>query len=346
MIAAFGQALQRGGYIDRSQLDLLRHRARLMGGELDRHAIEMGLLGADEVIQVYAESIELPAVRSLDLDRMNRLKSAAFSARLAARWRLIPVQQVGLSWQVLSDRRPSAQLRAEVRTTLGVELLVRAVPPFLYELLTQWLSGRSQSHDLALLAARLYPRFIVAQTLSPGDALEPSADVAPRACGLTQRLAECDSGRSCLMQAEQFLAQTHALARVWHIDGPVLRRFGDQSAALPLSELAGLESVLGADHLQYYLPVPKGWQLLCTDHSHPLRCLAIRSINLAGRAVAVAAIGAEHLSLDAAALDHLDRGVLDLKKALQLRLRQANAGPVVSGDQSLDERAGAGQIID
>ena len=201
---AFAHALQRGGYIDRAQLDLLRHRARLMGGELDRHAIEMGLLGADEVVSVYAQTLELPPVRSLDLDRIDAQSSGGFPARLAARWRLIPVQQVGLSWQVLSDQRPSAERREEVRTTLGVELLVRAVPPFLYEILAQWLRGESHSHDLALMVARLYPRFIVSQAQDVIDHPQPSSAAgAMQASGLPRQLNACQSGRACLEQTEQ-----------------------------------------------------------------------------------------------------------------------------------------------
>jgi len=321
MIAAFGAALQSGGYIDRAQLDLLRHRARLMGGELDRHAIEMGLLAADEVVQVYAQSVELPPVRDLDLDRMNRVKSSAFPHRLASRWRLIPVQQVGLSWQVLSDQRPSAEVRAEVRTTLGVELLVRAVPPFLYELLAQWLSGRPHSHELALLAARLYPRFIVAQALPLDDAPDsPERPTATPSSGLASQLAECASGRACLERAEQFLSGRHAEARIWRVDGPVLRRFGQQASALPLSELSGLEAVLGEPAVQHYLPVPAGWNLLCGDQKIALRSLALRPIFIGDQPAVVGVIGAEHLGLDAAALDHLDCAALDLKKSLESRL--------------------------
>ncbi len=320
MIQAFSQALQRDGYIDRAQLDLLRHRARLMGGELDRHAIEMGLLGADEVVSVYAQTVALPAVRSLDLDRINAESSGAFPARLAARWRLIPVQQTGLSWQVLSDQHPSAERRAEVRTTLGVEILVRAVPPFLYEILAHWLRGEPHGHDLALLVARLYPRFIVSQAQPLAESPDQVRPVAMQESGLPRRLMTCQSGRACLEQTEQFLTQRNSHARVWHIDGPVLRRFGAQASVLPLSEVPGLAAALSESSLQHVQPVPQGWNLLCSAQKQTFRSLALRIIELAGRPVALAVIGAQHLHLDAAALDGLDRAAWDLKAALKGRL--------------------------
>ena len=141
-----------------------------------------------------------------------------------------------------------------------------------------------------------------------------------QASGLPRQLNACQSGRACLEQTEQFLLQRNAYARVWHIDGPVLRRFGAQASVLPLSEVPGLESALKNFSLQQVQPVPDGWNLLCSAQKHPFRSLAFRSIELAERPVALVVIGAQHLHLDAAALDGLDRAAWDLKTALKGRL--------------------------
>ena len=316
----FAQSLLQGKVLDRPQLDLLRHRAGLLGGGLDRHALEMGLLGVDEVMSLYAQSLDLPPARALDLDRLNRQKSSAFPSRLAHRWRLIPVQQMGLSWLVLSDECPTPQRRDEVRLTLGVELLVRAVPPFLFELLHAWLNRLPQNQDLALLASRLYPRFIYRPS-SHELAHEPMhAPEAERVSGLPQRLEPCEGGEACLEEVEHYLAQRHHSAAVWRINGPVLTRSGAGKSAVSLGSLEGLKDVLSDADVRTFSPVPKGWEALFGASVGALRAISVRPVCLGGQPVALLVLGANTLSFDGAAVASIDDAAAVLRAALVERL--------------------------
>ena len=57
---AFTETLLRARLLAESQLALLQHRSRLMGGSVDQHALEMGLLGFEDVLVSYGASIGLP----------------------------------------------------------------------------------------------------------------------------------------------------------------------------------------------------------------------------------------------------------------------------------------------
>jgi len=316
VIHEFAQLLLETGHLQRDQLDLLRHRASLMGGELDRHALEMSLLGADELITLYAQCLDLPPARPLDLDRLSLKRSGAFPGRLAARWRFIPVEQIGLSWQVLSDQKPDEALREEVRCTLGVELLVRAVPPFLFELLERWLHQRSSQDQLALLTARLFPRFsVISASVDPQidtgqtpESLEPSH--------LSYRLARCATGQDCLDEARQDMANWAPICGLWRVDGPVLR---SPSRALSIDGLEGFSEVLSCDHLQVFDSVSEGWIDLCDD-ARPLRSLAVRPVLIGRRCVAVLLVGSAFLVVDGRNQSRLDDTAQDLAHALELRL--------------------------
>ena len=319
MIHEFAQLLLETGHLQRDQLDLLRHRASLMGGELDRHALEMSLLGADELIALYAQCLDLPPARPLDLDRLSLKRSSAFPGRLAARWRFIPVEQIGLSWQVLSDQKPAESVREEVRCTLGVELLVRAVPPFLFELLERWLHQRSSQDQLALLAARLFPRFSVPSELidqkidldQTHESLEPSH--------LSYRLTRCVNGQDCLDEVRKEMISWAPFHGLWRVDGPVLR---SPSRALSIDALEGFSEVLSCDHLQLFDSVSEGWVDLCDD-ARSLKSLAIRPVVIAGRCVAVLLVGSALLVVDGRNRSRLDDAAQDLARALKSRLGQS-----------------------
>jgi hypothetical protein len=281
----------------------------------------MGLLGVDEVMTLYAQSLELPPARALDLDRLDRQKSAAFPAGLAYRWRLIPVQQMGLSWQVLSDECPTPQRREEVRLTLGVELLVRAVPPFLYELLHAWLNRLPQDRDLALLASRLYPRFIHHPSAHELPQEPVRAAEVERVSGLPQRLEPCAGGEACLDEVEHYLTQRHHSAAVWRIKGPILRRSGAGKSAISIASLDGLEDVLSGSDVRSFAPVPKGWGALFEVGHASLRAISLHPVRLGGQPVALLVLGARTLSFDGAAIASMDEAAAVLRAALMKRLR-------------------------
>ena len=312
----FAQQLLESGYLQRDQLDLLRHRASLMGGELDRHALEMSLLGADELISLYAQCLELHPARPLALDRLSLKRSAAFPGRLAARWRFIPVAQIGLSWQVLSDQKPDDALREEVRCALGVELLVRAVPPFLFELLERWLQQRSSKDQLALLTARLFPRFSVItepvkvepETIPTGKSSEPSH--------LSYRLLRCVNGQECLDAAHQELGRWAPIYGLWRVDGPLLR---SPSRAQTIDGLDGFSDTLTCDEVQVFDTIATSWAELCDD-ARSLRSLAVRPVMVRHRCVAVILIGSVLPRVDGRSIARLDDTAQELAKALESRL--------------------------
>ena len=57
---AFTETLLERELLAESQLALLQHRSRLMGGSVDQHALEMGLLGLEDVLVSYGRPSGFP----------------------------------------------------------------------------------------------------------------------------------------------------------------------------------------------------------------------------------------------------------------------------------------------
>jgi hypothetical protein len=323
MIDRFSRLLLAEEVVDRSQLDLLRHRARLLGGGLDQHLLETGTLDLEGVIRIYASSIELPHARGLDLDRIERRRSAAFPAQLRQRWRFIPVRQQGLVWQVLSDSRPDADRRAAIRSVLGVDILVRAVPPFLYDILAAWLRGIPPSEGLALLAANLFPRFVVAAESVAEVAVAALAPQADQPSGLPARLALCSGGTEVLSGAAQYLGERFAYQGVWRVDGSVLYNpQGSQEARLINGFIGLAEALASRQAVITRTPVPSGWADLLAAPEQ-LRSVAVRPIIVVGRCLALLAIGAQFVAIDAASSAELDRVGASVEAGMKQRLSAA-----------------------
>ena len=323
MIDRFSHLLLAEKIVDRSQLDLLRQRARLLGGGLDQHLLETGTLDLDRVIGIYAQSIELPRARGLDFDRIERQRSAAFPAQLRQRWRFIPIRQRGLVWQVLSDSQPDAERRADIRCVLGVDVLVRAVPPFLYDILAAWLQGRPPREGLALLAANLFPRFVVAA--ERGDrvaAAEPSYQ-RDQPSGLPARLDACSGGSEVLSGAAQYLSERFAFQGVWRVDGSVLHNPQGTREARLIDAFEGLaEALIAGGAVRTITPAPSGWSDLLAA-PEPLRSLAVRPIFVGGRCLALLVIGAQVLAVDAGSSAELDRVGALVEARIERRLSVA-----------------------
>jgi hypothetical protein len=303
-------------YLEEGQIDLLRHRSSLMGGTIDQHALEMGLLGVDEIIAAYADCIRLPAARPIDLDRLSLQRSAAFPLRLAARWRFIPIEQIGLSWQVLSDQKPTNERREEVRKILGVEVLSRAIPPFLFKVLERWLSQQPIDDDLALLTARLYPRFSVSpqttdqkrRKLRTSTALEPSH--------LSYLLSQCVSGQQALQIVDESMGKWATNKEVWRIQGSIIKT---ERRALTIGSFNGLDEQLEQERVIHLPSVDQAWTELCSDEAK-LKTLALRPVYVHTHQVALLVIGSESVALDQRTLARLDDTATALKNHLEAQL--------------------------
>ncbi len=304
------------GYLEKGQIDLLNNRSALMGGTIDQHALEMGLIGVDEVISAYAECIKLPSVRPLDLDRLSLQRSAAFPLRLAARWRFIPVEQIGLSWQVLSDQNPTKTLREEVRKTLGVEVLARAIPTFLFKLLRRWLEQQPVDDELALLTARLYPRFSVSPNTATQAPQRTAASTLLEPSHLSYRLANCANGKQALSIVSETLNTWALNHEVWRIQGPILKT--DQRA-LTIDSIDGLSERLDQDDVAYLSLTDPNWAELCSQDL-ALKTLALRPIHIHTRRVALLVIGSQSTNIDERMLARLDETAATLTKALESQL--------------------------
>ena len=303
-------------YLEDDQIDLLRHRSTLMGGTIDQHALEMGLLGVDELISAYADCIHLPAARPIDLDRLSFQRSAAFPLRLATRWRFIPIEQIGLSWQVLSDQKPSDELREEVRKTLGVEVLSRAIPPFLFKILQRWLSQQPIDDDLALLTARLYPRFAISvrhtsqkqREIDVSSVLEPSH--------LSYRLGECTNGQEALIVVSEDMEKWSDHKEVWRIQGSILKT---DERAVAIASVSGLSERLRHERVVQLPLNDQSWTELCS-HETELKTLAIRPVHVRTRQVALLIVGSQSALLDDRTLARLDDLGIALTKTLEAQL--------------------------
>ena len=303
-------------YLEESQIDLLRHRSTLMGGTIDQHALEMSLLGVDELIAAYAECIHLPAARPIDLDRLSLKRSAAFPLRLAARWRFIPIEQIGLSWQVLSDQKPSDDLREEVRKTLGVEVLSRAIPPFLFKVLQRWLEQHPIDDDLALLTARLYPRFAVSQQRTATSRQEQDLSTILGPTHLSYQLSQCHHGQQALLVAHEHMERWSSNNEVWRIQGSVIKT---ERRALTIESIVGLKDQLNHD-IVVQLPVDdQNWTELC-PHQGRLKTLALRPVHVHRHQVALLVIGSPSPAIDERTLARLDDVALALTKHLEAQL--------------------------
>jgi hypothetical protein len=303
-------------YLDESQVGLLKHRSALMGGTLDQHALEMGLLGVDELMSAYAECVRLPAARPIDLDRLSLQRSAAFPLRLAARWRFIPIEQIGLSWQVLSDQKPTNAQREEVRKILGVEVLSRAIPPFLFNILQRWLGQQPVDDDLALLTARLYPRFSVSPRVTAQSRGKQKPSTALEPANLSYLLSQCKNGKQALRIVDESIEKWAANKEVWRIQGSILKT---QNRALTIDSISGLSDQLDQEKVIHLPSVDHNWTELCSDGIR-LNTLALRPVHVHAHRVALLVIGSESNALDERTLARLDDTATALKKSLEAQL--------------------------
>jgi hypothetical protein len=322
----FAQMLLSQGLLERSQLGMLRQRAKLLGGELDRHLIEMGLLGVEKVIEIYAESIALRAASPLDLDSLEHSSSSAFPQRLAARWRFIPMRQNGLLWEVLTDRSATPDLHMEVERTLGLKVSLLGIPPFLYEILWAWLQQQSQDSDLALLTARLYPRFIARLKTGRSQSETNDDPSVKNVLSLSLKLAQCRQADGCLVEVKTHLEKQYAQTAVWRVSGEALFRCGGDKTALTISQLEGLSTWLEHHSAKVINPVPKTWCSLLGDSIRDQKSLVIRPVGIAKkRIVALLVLGSEHLVLNERTRADLDDIGRSLSSALEQQLRERSA---------------------
>jgi hypothetical protein len=323
----FEELLLSQGLVERSQLGMLRQRAKLLGGELDRHLIEMGLLGVEKVIETYAKSISLKPASPLDLDSLEHGSSAAFPQRLAARWRFIPMRQNGIHWQVLTDRAAKPDLHLEVEQTLGLKVSLRGIPPFLYDILSAWLRQQSQNSDLALLTARLYPRFILSSNNAESKGKPEDEPNSKRVMGLSLKLDRCKTAESCLTEVKNHLEERYAQAALWRISGEAMFRCGDDQSALTSAQLEGLPVFLEQRSAKVIKPVPRGWCSLLGDSMRDQKSLVVRPVRVAKkRVVALLVLGSQHLVLNERTRADLDDVGCSLSAALEQQLRQSAAG--------------------
>ncbi len=303
-------------YLEESQVDLLRHRSTLMGGTVDQHALEMGLLGVDELISAYAECISLPAARPIDLDRLSLQRSAAFPLRLATRWRFIPIEQIGLSWQVLSDQKPTNEQREEVRKILGVEVLSRAIPPFLFKILERWLGQQPIDDDLALLTARLYPRFSVSPDTHSKNQGKTESSTTLEPSHLSYLLSQCENGQQALQVIDKSIEKWASNKEVWRIQGSILKT---PNRALAIKSIGGLSEQLDQDKVIHLTSVDKDWIELCSDEVK-IKTLALRPVHVQAHRVALLVIGSESNAFDKRTLARLDDTATALKNSLMAQL--------------------------
>lgn len=313
---AFTETLLARELLAESQLALLQHRSRLMGGSVDQHALEMGLLGLEDVLESYGASIGLPAASPLDLDRLSLERSAQFPARLAARYRLIPVDQRGLVLYALSDRKPSERQGEELAQLLGVELRARAIPPFLYRVLTRWLEQSPVDDDLALLTARLYPRFFIAPAPNEPTEQRTEEPLSAEPEHLAHRLGRCDNGAAQLDLVCDHLQGFAPLAGAWRIHGRVLKT---TTQALTLDHLSPAIEALEPERVTYLAEPGAHWGTLC-GHQAPLHSAAVRPIALRQRVVALLIIGSPFGGLDPRVCAQLEETAVLLSGSLEAQL--------------------------
>jgi len=313
MSRAFSTKLLERGLLDRSQVELLNYRARLRGGGPPRHALELGLLSLDEVLEVYAEAVGLLPLRAIDLDRVNRDAAGAFPRRLAERLRIIPVFQLGLRWHVLSDRALSPAQQAEISDLLGVSVVVRALPPFLYAAIASWMRREPFEDSLVPLMERLFPRFAAAAEPGARPALAVTDGAMPS--GLPRRLSEAGGGLGVLSQAATHLSERAALTAVWRVDGQTMHRV-PSGTVLSMAELEGADRLSG--DLVRLKPLPPGWERLLPDSDCDR--MVVRPVQIDGKTVALLVLGAMGLPVDGVARTMIEDAANAIAEELRGRI--------------------------
>ncbi|HRY96670.1 MAG TPA: hypothetical protein P5147_24620, partial [Myxococcota bacterium] len=176
------------GLVDAGRMDDLLQRQVLFGGSLDTNALEAELLDEDALAGALAEFHHLPVATPDLLAQRDPRMPKLFPARLAQKYRVVPVVMSGRSLLVLAAGRIDPLWVDEINFMLSLSVRTHVVcEARLQALMRDWL-GLEIEPRFAALADRLGP-FGAAPPAPPEPEPELEAGISPETLAAQEALA-------------------------------------------------------------------------------------------------------------------------------------------------------------